>query len=673
MVANTYLFPSSFISCFPQNNEKKPISLFEGLKDLQELSALLISEKCSIEKWTEWKSEIKNFISDHAKNLDELDSFFSKIISWGVERDLEKTLSILGDIVDLEILTSTIQHKQKNSEIPFHNAYAWAKKNAPLCPIPQKATIQSNCLKEWKKFKLTVINFIPNLINIFLGAFNFLDPQKKYTTLWEKYLILEIVYKFFSIPCRLIEVFRPMFLVSTKVYLATAGVIASTGILIYAYVRWFKPLPDEIVNCANLDKLMEKGVIEPKVGQSKELNSLIEALEGDANVLLVGQSGEGKTALMHHLIMLKHEQELSKKLQKLNYREVDCSLIMSSDHGHGELINQIKNQIDQNEENVLLFFDEFYQVVLKSGAFQTFKKRFLEDKPQSKFVATISSKQYEKLKEIDFDSSFRIRVDIINVHTSSEEQNRLIIQDYIERKAKDIPISSKAIDAILEISKKKDFLPGNGRPAKAIKILTDAIGRCRSVYNPHFMTSELSELGQKYKSLQLQAVQEVKASVQLLDESEKLKTQIKTANKALKQNKENISKIKELVVQQQKMKSEYYYLTHLIAQTHSKTSTGFLKKSLIEELDVEEDNHIEQEQASAKKISEKDQILYLWHYFYTLDAVKNLLSQTIQKVAPPDAKFPTLLPVQLDEKLVYHVYEETIKIEKSISEANLAF
>src|SRR5262249_40554923 len=152
------------------------------------------------------------------------------------------------------------------------------------------------------------------------------------------------------------------------------------GIVLSCYQRWFRPIPDEIINCTNLDKKMEQGYIEPKVGQAKEMEHLIAALEGDKNVLLIGLSGEGKTALIHHWVQLKHQGLLSEKLQQLTVHEVDCGLMISSlTYGHAELINQTKSQTDDFEENILFFLDKFDQIAGNNAAFHAFNKRFLED------------------------------------------------------------------------------------------------------------------------------------------------------------------------------------------------------------------------------------------------------------------------------------------------------
>lgn len=665
-----YWFPTNFFSYSPIQEVKS--SCFEHLYDLKDLAHILTAEDCTLDQWMEWKSEIKEFISEHSENLDELDEFFDAITEWGIARNPQKTMAILVEIVSLDILTDVVRNKQEDADIPFENIFEWAAENAPLCPEPPDPSMKARFQAEWKKCRPVVLYFIPNLINIFLGAFNFLDSHKKFTTLWEKHLLLEIMYKFFIIPYCLIKILQPVFIVTAKVYVVAALIIVATGILLSCYQRWFRPLPDEIVNCTNLDKQMEKGFIDPKVGQAKEIERLIAALEVDANVLLIGLSGEGKTALMHHLIQLKHEGALSEKLQQLNVYEVDCGLMISSlSFGHSELINQIKDQIDGYDGRVLLFFDEFYQIANNNSAFQAFKKRFLEDKPHAKFVATITFKEFQELKKLDLDGSFRRRIVPIVVQSSSDEENRLIIQDFINRMAQDIPVTEDAIEAVLEISADEDYLPKIGRPAKAIKILLDAIGLCRASYNPHYISVQLGQARQDYQALKGQAFHQVKASPETLKNIRDIKAKIEQLEKELTQNKKHVRKIRKMIAHQQEMNMEYYRLTHLLSKAVSGKQNSAVqndsksKGSCLEEMDIfdEVEDDLEEEipsksEASKESINQNSQILYLWYYFYALDAIKKILNQEIEKVNEK-------IPVQVDYELVYRVYEESKEIEEN--------
>lgn len=684
MLTDLYLFSTNFNYYFLR--EEKKNSPFKDLYDLKDLGRMLTSKDSDLDQWISWKREIKAFVAEHANNLEELDEFFTTITEWGIECNPQKILVVLVEIVSLDILIDVIRFKEEDAEIPFENIFDLAAENAPLCPEPPDHSMTARVKAEWKKYRPIIIYFIPNLINIFLGAFNFLDSHKKYTTLWEKYLLLEIIYKFFIVPYCLIKILQPVFVVTAKVYLVAALIIVGVGILVSCYQRWFRPIPDEIVNCTNLDKQMEVGGIEPKVGQAKEIERLIAALEVDANVLLVGLSGEGKTALMHHFIGLKHQGKLSEKLQQLTVYEVDCGLMISSvSYGHSELINQIKDQTDGYEGKILLFFDEFDQIAANHGAFQAFKKRFLEDKPHSKFIATMTFKEFEKLKTLDIDSSFRRRIVPIFVQSNSDEQNRWIIQDLVNREAKDIPVTDDAIEAVLEISAMNDYLPEIGRPAKAIKILMDAIGICRAGYNPHYISVELSEARQDYQALKLQAIREIKASSETLKNIREVKARIEKLEKNLNQNRKRVQKIKRMISDQQKMNADYYRLTHLFAKVlPQKVDPSVLEdveipfdleaeifdesKDIDLEADISDESkdiEIEEVQSSfevknsKELMSQNDQVMYLWYYFYAFDALKKLLNSEIDKVK-------SQIPIQVDADLIYQIYEESKEIEKHL-------
>lgn len=646
MIANTGAFSSKWLPLFFQKNKKG--SPLENIHDLNELAKFLTSGKFGLDHWRALKSELKTFIAKHSDDGVKLDAFFNKITSWGVERNPEETMEIFAEIVSSELLTKAIQSKQDLS-IAFHNVHDWAVDNAPFVSAYPTKSVKESFFAEWRRCRPLIVYFIPNLINVFLGAFNFLDPQKKHTTLWEKYLLVDIIYKFFSIPFSLIHLLKPVLVVSTKVYATAVIIIIATGVLLTCYLRWLKPLPDEIPNCTNLDKEFEKGGIEPKVGQIQEIKQLIAALEGDKHVLLVGRSGEGKTALVHHFIHLKHQQKLSKKIQNLAAFEVDCGMMISSvSYGHSDLINQIKDTISGFENKTLLFFDEFFQVAAKAEAFQAFKNRFLEVKP-TKFIAAITTKEFEELKKIDKDGSFRRRITPIVMKTSfDDDENRLIIQDFIHRKSSGISVTEDAIDELLKVSKTDDYLAEIGRPAKALNILKDAIGLCRTVYNPKYESIELSQKLQEYEILKFQAKNQGKADLSILNKGKKIKEEIQGLEDELEKNKKHIAQIKKIKVQQKKMYFEYSRLTHKIAG--------------IAEKEKEKQKVSKSAKNSKNLINQNDEIKYLWYYFYGLDAAKECLSKEIAQVASKH-------PVQVNGTLVKEVYKRLKENEQQLSAA----
>lgn len=665
MTAIIHSFFSHAYSNYLHPQAKK--SPFEGLHHLDDLALTLTTRNGDLNQWLLWKEDIKGFIQAHGEDLTKVDAFLKKLTAWGMERDPQKTMAILVDIVSLELLNKVIAWREKNSVMPFKDVFEWVANHQDCLPEAVDHSFKTRISSEWRKCRPIVLHMIPNLINIFLGAFNFLDAHKKFTTLWEKHLVLEIIYKFFIIPYCLIKILQPVFVVTAKVYFVSAMVIVSTGILVSCYQRWFRPLPNQVVNCVNLNEQMEKGLIAPKVGQEKELQELMGALNRDIepHALLIGNSGDGKTALLHHLIQRILNGEVSDKLKNVTVFRVDCGLIVSSySYGHSEVINQIKEQIEGYNDNVIFFFDEFFSIATNAAAFQAFKKSFLDDQPYTKFVAAITFKEWAQIVEqgLDTDGSFSRRVTPVLVPSVDkenlakeqerlEEQNRTMIRHIINRVAKDIPFADEAVEAISNISAKEDYLPGIGRPAKAIKILMDAIALCRSAYYPNYISDEVIDARQKDEELKLQVMQKVKPDPRVLKKKCDQKAETANLETKLYHNKIQAQKIKKIRSKRQELDETYYNLSRLIA---SATPSLNLPSSQLKGGQI-------RSVVSKEMISQNDQISYLWYYFYGIEAMDTILQSEIGKVRKD-------MPVQVDKNLIDQIYKKSKAIGKQFAE-----
>lgn len=648
--------------------DKRVKSPLHGLSSLDELADFLTADNRDINEWVYWKQEIHAFIQKYENDVDGIDSFLSTITKWGVEKDLLKMTKVIPELINLDLLTEVIRARESSSQVPFTSVADWAAEHVEFCPKEDEQALTSTFNTEWKKYHRVIVYFIPNMINLFLGAFNFLDGSRKYISLWEKHLLLDIVYKFFVIPYCIFKLLQPFINVPAKVYLATAAIIVATGVLLSIYLRWLKPIPDEIVNCTNLDKKMDEGLIDPKVGQTKEIQQLIAALEVDANVILIGQSGAGKTSLVHHFNALKCDKKLPDKLQKLAMFEVDCGLMISSvSFGHAELIAQTKEQCAGDDDKILFYFDQFYQIAIKEQAFQSFKKRFLEDKPHSPFVASMTFEEYQKMKEIDRDGSFRRRVVKILVGSSSDDQIRLVLRELVQRTAKDLLVTEEAIEAVIEFSADENFLPNIGRLAKAIKILTDAIGKCRASFNPYYVSDELSNALEDYEGMRLQAMHEVKVSSDLLQKCRLKKKSIDSLEKELERDKEHAKRIKQAIEQQNKIKAIYFKSTHQLAKMKSSsaiTTDDAVLDDLEERPALQKGQQLNKQATkhspqSQETMSEGDQAAYLWIYFYAIEAIKRHIEEEIAKVN-------NSLTLQVDEELISQVYDEFKRVETEL-------
>jgi hypothetical protein len=634
MIGNLFV-PSSFLNTLSiVSRPNLTTSPLQNLQSLEDLQRLLLSNEWGIEQWKKWQDEIAQFIYQHQENRENLDQFLSNIILGMVEKDLPLALNFLAKALDLDCLSNLVRFKsQQEGGESFQNVFELANLRAPLCTLPKNQAIGEKFYGEWKRFRPIVVYFLPNLINLFLGAFNFLDSHKKFTTLWDKYLLLDIVYKFFAIPFFLVQVLQPIFGVTAKVYAIAAAIIVCGGILAACYQKWLKPLPDEIVNCINLDKQFERGDIDRTIGVTNVINQIIPALLTGSNILLIGKSGDGKSAITQHLIQLKHEKKLPPELLNKSNYEVDCGLLISNyTFGHSELINQIKSQIEGYENQILFHFDELDQLADNPSTFKVFKKRFLTDRPTPSFIATTTIDRLRIIEAVDTDGAFRRKVIPILVDGDNENQNRRMLQDWVNHKANDIPIQDAAIEKILELAKQENFLPLIGTPAKAIKLIEDAVGKCRWIYSKDFTLPELEIAKQEVQFMISRQSRNIINTPAEMQAYRVLKERIEDLERTEKETKEKILRIKNLLSQQLTLKENYFKLTHQLAK-----------------------NFLENQQGSSSSSKLEDQKLYLLMCFYAVKAIKTSLQQRINDVRSD-------LPVQVDAPLIQKIFDTSVSL-----------
>ncbi|MBA3722461.1 MAG: ATP-binding protein [Parachlamydiaceae bacterium] len=595
-------------------------SPFKHAKNIDDVLSIVITANFSIQQAIFCKTEILKFLNQDEVTEVQYINFIKKVMIWGFEQDLRATEDFLTDLIDIKKLKRWAQNKFDNSNQGSNTIHDIAKCVAEENPNVNPITLKERVALEWKKCRPLFIYFIPNVINIFLEVFNFIDNQKKYTSLWEKHLLVEIVYKFILIPFTLVQILNPILVVPRKVYITSISIILGTGLFIGIYKRWFKPIPNDIVNCKNLDKILENKAVKVKVGQSEALNRLITALLGGMNVLIVGKSGEGKTALAHHLVQLKKEGKLPKQLQKLHMFSLNCGDLMGhGTFGHSEMINQTKDNMEGYESDLLVFFDEIDQLTANPACFQTFKQRFLnEDEPSPAFIAAVTLEGLKKIKQLDIDGSFMQRVEPIVIESAEDEQCRLVLNEFLSRNGKDLPISHDAVDQVIESSKSTSYLPNVGRLAKAKKIMRAVIGRCQYVFSDNYNSKELAKAKDDYQGTALSEVQK----------RNELRETINASKREEVANKEQIAKIKLCFEKRKMFMTQYSKLAH---QLTNKIST-----------------------------SKKVQAEFLLDYLYGKDVFEHLIESQVQPLRSKK------IDVEINSDLVKDVFANICKEDQKI-------
>lgn len=615
----------SFPSQWPFGGSKE-VSPFANKSRLDDVIAVLRDPKFTFDQLKSWKKDLKKII-ENPDNKHDLERFISDILMWGIPKNPQGIIDLLTETLNFEAVKAIAQERAQDKRVVFTSTVDIAKEMVENFPPAKQGSYTDKFYSELRKFKPTSLYLIPNVIHIFIEFFSYFNTSKKYTTFWEKQMIVDMVLKL----TLLVQALNPILVTPTKVYAVALLIIMGVEVVAIAFQRWFKPMPNDIVNCTNLDRRLEMGCFKPKVGQSEVLNRLIQALVSNQKVLLVGLSGEGKTALISQLVQMKKEGTLTKELAELAFFTLKCGDIMGhGTFGQAEMINQTKEKIEGIEKKLLLFFDDLDQFTNKgpdATSLENFKKLFLNDDEHSpRVVAATTVKGYEKLKKLDEDGSFMQRVVPIVVESASDDQCRLVVSELLKRKARDLPVTDLAIEKAIEVSKVNAYLPDIGRIAKIKKIMEAVIAKSHAGYQSDFATKSLLVTRDKYKALEMDVTLRWK----------KDPTKIKNRNLVFADLTKAEKKVDDLRKQAQKVKDVIHH------------------KALFDK----QQDQLATKLVNSKKVPQDVEKRYLLSHFWAEDAFEKTLKKEIEKIEDIDSTAAKEMGLEINGELVQNVFEE---------------
>lgn len=220
------------------------------------------------------------------------------------------------------------------------------------------------------------------------------------------------------------------------------------------------------------------------LGRNDEIKKVLAGLFRPelCNVMLLGEPGAGKTALVQAVKEIDKESD---------YIEVDLSkMIADCQTDVNEmaaklktLFDEVENVIKNTRRNIVLFIDEFHQIVQLSPAAVEALKPLLADSG-TRGIKVIAATTYREFREyISANQPLVERLQRINVSEPSEEVVISILKDMAERYGVSDAIQSEKIyKQIYDLT--NQYIPANAQPRKSILILDAMIGWHRAFKKP---------------------------------------------------------------------------------------------------------------------------------------------------------------------------------------------
>ena len=309
----------------------------------------------------------------------------------------------------------------------------------------------------------------------------------------------------------------------------------------------------------NINEEVKKGKIDPVIGRDEEIRKIIEILARKTknNVILIGEPGVGKTAILEGLAERIVKDDVPNTLKDKTIYELDMGALVAGAKYRGEFEERLKavlNKIKNSEGKIILFIDEIHLIVgagRSDGALDA--SNMLKPMLARGEIDCIGATTLNEYRQyIEKDRALERRFQPVLIGEPSVEDTISILRGLKNRfeSFHGVRITDSALIAAATLSNR--YLTSRFLPDKAIDLVDEA---CASIkVEIESMPAELDELNRHIRQLEIEKVALSKendaSSKKRLEEVEKelakLKEEEKALNEKWRKEKEEILNAKNL-------------------------------------------------------------------------------------------------------------------------------
>jgi len=250
----------------------------------------------------------------------------------------------------------------------------------------------------------------------------------------------------------------------------------------------------------NVTQLAIDNKLDPVIGREKEIRRVMQILSRRKknNVILLGQAGIGKTAIVEGLALAIVEKKVPTSLLDKIVLKIDMSAILAGTKYRGDFEQRFKTLIDcivAMDKKIIVFIDEIHTIIQASGSEGSVDADDIIKPPLARgelqMIGTTTTDEYKKY--ILPDTTLARRFDGLVISEPNKEQTIKILQG-IKKEYENyhkVVISDDIIRKIVDFSvsiKNRTF------PDKAIDIMDEL---CAKVRLDNINNSDNIKIGQK--------------------------------------------------------------------------------------------------------------------------------------------------------------------------------
>ena len=259
----------------------------------------------------------------------------------------------------------------------------------------------------------------------------------------------------------------------------------------------------------NITELVKSNKIDPVIGRDDEIRNIITILARKTknNVILLGEPGVGKTAILEGLAQRIVKNDVPQTLKDKEIFELDMGPLVAGAKYQGEFEERLKavlNKIKESNHKIILFIDEIHLIVgagRSQGALDASNMlKPMLARGDIDCIGATTLKEYQEY--IEKDRALERRFQPVMVLEPSKEDTLSILRGLKSRfeSHHGVHISDNALVAAVNYSVR--YIPNRFLPDKAIDLIDEACAETRVEIES--MPSELDEVSRKIRQLEIE-------------------------------------------------------------------------------------------------------------------------------------------------------------------------
>ncbi len=274
----------------------------------------------------------------------------------------------------------------------------------------------------------------------------------------------------------------------------------------------------------NITELVKSNKIDPVIGRDDEIRKIITILARKTknNVILLGEPGVGKTAIIEGLAQRIVKNDVPATLKDKEIFELDMGALVAGAKYQGEFEERLKavlNKIKENDHKIIMFIDEIHLIVgagRNQGALDASNMlKPMLARGDIDCIGATTLKEYQEY--IEKDRALERRFQPVMVYEPTKEDTLSILRGLKARfeSHHGVHITDNALVAAVNYSTR--YITNRFLPDKAIDLVDEACAETRVEIES--MPSELDDVSRKIRQLEIERL----ALSQEKDEQSKLR------------------------------------------------------------------------------------------------------------------------------------------------------